>query len=54
MNHNIINNASLLSRNKYQKISTFPTFEKELILPSKAKTTEVVPYCIKHLKNKLR
>ena len=54
MNRIVLNNISLLSTNKYQKIAKFPNFEKELILPSKAKTTEVIPYCLKHLKNKLR
>ena len=39
MNHNIINNIPLLSK--------FPIFIKELIQPSKAKITEVLPYCVK-------
>ena len=54
MNHNRINKVSLLSINKYEKIKKFPKFENELILPSKAKTKEVLPYCKKHLKNKSR
>jgi len=54
MNHNYIKNVSLFSTNKYQKIIKFPIFDKELLLPSKAKTTEVIPYCIKHLTNKSR
>ena len=51
LNHNSLDNASLFSVNKYQNFLKFPSFEKELILPSKAKTNEVIPYCLKQLSN---
>ena len=51
LNHNTIDNASLFSFNKYEKFLRFPSFEKELILPSKAKSNEVIPYCLKQLSN---
>ena len=54
MNHNRINKVSILTKNKYEKIIKFPKFDNELILPSKAKTKEVLPYCKKHFKNKSR
>ena len=51
LNHNTLDNASLFSVNKYQNFLKFPSFEKELILPSKAKSNEVIPYCLKQLSN---
>ena len=51
LNHNTIDNASLFSFNKYINFLRFPSFEKELILPSKAKSNEVIPYCLKQLSN---
>ena len=51
LNHNTLDNASLFSTNKYQNFLKFPSFEKELILPSKAKSNEVIPYCLKQLSN---
>ena len=51
LNHNTLDNASLFSFNKYQNFLKFPSFEKELILPSKAKSNEVIPYCLKQLSN---
>ena len=51
LNHNTLDNASLYSTNKYQNFLKFPSFEKELILPSKAKSNEVIPYCLKQLSN---
>ena len=47
LNHNTLDNASLFSVNRYQNFLKFPSFEKELILPSKAKSNEVIPYCLK-------
>ena len=51
LNHNTLDNASLFSFNKYEKFLRFPSFEKELLLPSKAKSNEVIPYCLKQLSN---
>ena len=51
LNHNTLDNASLFSFNKYKNFLRFPSFEKELILPSKAKSNEVIPYCLKQLSN---
>jgi hypothetical protein len=51
LNHNTLDNASLFSVNKYQNFLKFPSFEKELILTSKAKSNEVIPYCLKQLSN---
>ena len=51
LNHNTIDKVSLFSFNKYEKFLKFPSFEKELILPSKAKSNEVIPYCLKQLNN---
>ena len=51
LNHNTLDNASLFSFNKYKNFLKFPSFEKELILPSKAKSNEVIPYCLKQLSN---
>ena len=51
LNHNTLDNASLFSVNRYQNFLKFPSFEKELILPSKAKSNEVIPYCLKQLSN---
>ena len=51
LNHNTLDNASLFSVNKYKNFLKFPSFEKELILPSKAKSNEVIPYCLKQLSN---
>ena len=51
LNHNTLDNASLFSINRYQNFLKFPSFEKELILPSKAKSNEVIPYCLKQLSN---
>ena len=51
LNHNTLDNASLFSTNKYHNFLKFPSFEKELILPSKAKSNEVIPYCLKQLSN---
>ena len=51
LNHNSLDNASLYSFNKYKNFLRFPSFEKELILPSKAKSNEVIPYCLKQLSN---
>lgn len=51
LNHNTLDNASLFSTNKYHNFLRFPSFEKELILPSKAKSNEVIPYCLKQLSN---
>ena len=51
LNHNSIDKVSLFSFNKYEKFLKFPSFEKELILPSKAKSNEVIPYCLKQLNN---
>ena len=51
LNHNIIDKVSIYSFNKYEKFLKFPSFEKELILPSKAKSNEVIPYCLKQIKN---
>ena len=51
LNHNIIDKVSLYSFNKFEKFLKFPSFEKELILPSKAKSNEVIPYCLKQLNN---
>ena len=54
MNHNNIKKVSILSTNNCEKILKFPKLEDDLVLSSKAKTKEVIPYCIKHLKNKSR
>ena len=51
LNHNTIDKVSLYSFNKYENFLKFPAFEKELILPSKAKSNEVIPYCLKQLNN---
>ena len=51
LNHNTIDNGSLYSFNKYQNFLEFPAFEKELVLTSKAKSNEVIPYCLKQLSN---
>ena len=51
LNHNVIDKVSLYSFNKYEKFLKFPSFEKELILTSKAKSNEVIPYCLKQIKN---
>ena len=51
LNHNVIDKVSLYSFNKYEKFLKFPSFEKELVLPSKAKSNEVIPYCLKQLNN---
>ena len=52
LNHNTIDKVGLYSFNKYEKFLKFPAFEKELVLPSKAKSNEVIPYCLKQLNNK--
>ena len=52
LNHNVIDKVNLYSFNKYDKFLKFPSFGKELILPSKAKSNEVIPYCLKQLSNK--
>ena len=49
MNHYILNNYSLFSTNSYEDFRKLPKFKKELLLNSKAKASEVIPYCIKHL-----
>ena len=51
LNHNTLDIASLYSFNKYKNFLRFPSFEKELILTSKAKSNEVIPYCLKQLSN---
>ena len=51
LNHNVIDKVSLYSFNKYEKFLKFPSFDKELILTSKAKSNEVIPYCLKQIKN---
>ena len=51
LNHNVIDKVNLYSFNKYEKFLKFPSFGKELILPSKAKSNEVIPYCLKQLNN---
>ena len=47
----MIDKVSLYSFNKYEKFLKFPSFDKELILTSKAKSNEVIPYCLKQIKN---
>jgi hypothetical protein len=51
LNHNTIDKVSLYSCNQYEKFLKFPAFEKELILSSKTRSNEVIPYCLKHLNN---
>ena len=51
LNHNILDDVSLYSTNQYQNFQKFPSFAEELNLPSKAKSNEVIPYCLKQLNN---
>ena len=54
LNHIFLDNISLFSTDNSEKIKKFPSLGNSLILKSKVETSKIIPYCLKHLKDKSR